>query len=106
MLYPRYYFTLLPRILSSAFLLLLVASVICISSLAQQPADLERKAENPVGAAGQERKSLLNMGWMATRPKAVIKARPNGGAEPTGENKSEHQCDPASVSCGIAKVEV
>src|SRR5262249_37485632 len=106
MLYPRYYFTLLPRILSSAFLLLLVASVICISSLAQQPADLERKAENPVDAAEQERKSLLNMGWMATPPKAVIKARPNGGAERNVEIKSEEQYDQGNVTVAIGKVEV
>src|SRR6266540_1663675 len=36
MLYPRHYFTLLPRILSSALLPALVVSVICVSSLAQQ----------------------------------------------------------------------
>lgn len=106
MLYPRYYFTLLPRILSSAFLPVLVASVICVSSQAQQPADLERKVENPVDAAEQERKSLLNMGWMATPPKAVIKARPNGGAERNVEIKSEEQYDQGNVTVAIGKVEV
>jgi LPS-assembly protein len=106
MLYPRYYFTLLPRILSSAFLPALVTSVICTSSLAQQPANLERKVENPVSAAEGERKSLLNMGWTVAPPKAVVKDRPNGGAERNVEIKSEEQYDQGNVTVAIGKVEV
>ena len=91
MLYPRYHFTYLPRILSSALLPALLVSVICVSSQAQQLAPLERKVESPSGAAEEERKSLLNMGWTTPPPKAVVRARPNGGSEREVEIKAEDQ---------------
>lgn len=76
MLYSKYHFTLLPRILLSTFLPVLLASVICVSSRAQQPMNLEKKAETPIVTAEGERKSLRNMGWVVAPPKAVIKAQP------------------------------
>ena len=80
MLYPRYYFTLLSRILSSALLPALVVCAICVSSQAQQLAPLERKVESGAGAKDEESKSLSNMGWTLAPPKVLIKARPEGGA--------------------------
>src|SRR5262245_18650588 len=106
MLYPRYYFTRSPRILSSAFLAALVASVICVSSRAQQPANFERKVENPISAAEEETKSLRNMGWMVAPPKAMVKARPDGGAERKVEIKSEEQYEQGNVTVATGKVEV
>lgn len=102
MLYLKYHFTLLPRILLSV----LVASVIYVSSRAQQPAKLERKVENPIDAAEEERKSLRNMGWMVAPPKSLISDRPNGGAEREVEIKSEEQYEQGNVTVAIGKVEV
>lgn len=116
MLYPRNYFTLLSRILSSAILPTLVASVICVSSRAQQPMNLERKVETPIiatpgsaapgSAADDERKSLLNMGWLAMPPIAIIKAQPDGGAERKVEIKSEEQYEQGNVTVAIGDVQV
>src|SRR5437899_10775168 len=105
MLYPRYYFTQLPRILSSVFLPVLLAGVICVSSRAQQPADLERKAENPIDAAEQEKKSILNMGWAVAPPKATITARPNGRGERNVEIIAEKQDREGKVVVATGKVE-
>lgn len=106
MLYPRYHFTHLTRILSSALLSTLVVSVICVSSRAQQLTPLERKAESPSDASEEERKSLLNMGWMTPPPKAVVRARPNGGAEREVEIKAEDQHGEGNVVVAIGRVEV
>src|SRR5215470_14407069 len=105
MLYPRYHFTLLPRILSSALLPALVVSAICVSSRAQQLAPLERKVESGAGAE-EERKSLSNMGWTLAPPKVVIKARPEGGAGRNVEIKAEDQHDEGNVVVAIGRVEV
>src|SRR5262245_17303898 len=104
MLYPRHYFTLLPRTLSSALLPALVVSLICISSPAQQLTPLERKVESGAGAA-EESKSLGNMGWTLAPPKVVIKARPEGG-ERSVEIKAEDQQDVGNVVVAIGRVEV
>src|SRR5215510_10046282 len=104
MLYLRHYFTLLPRILSSALLPTLVVSVICVSSPAQQLAPLERKVESGAGAA-EERKSLSSMGWTLAPPKVVIKARPEGG-ERNVVIKAEDQQDEGNVVVAIGRVEV
>jgi LPS-assembly protein len=104
MLYPRYYFTRLPRILSSALLPALVVSAICVSSRAQQLAPLERKVESGAGAE-EERRSLSNMGWTLAPPKVVIKARPDGG-ERIAEIKAEYQYDQGNVTVAIGRVEV
>jgi LPS-assembly protein len=85
MFYPRYYFTLLPRILSSALLPALVVSVFCVSLRAQRLVILERKVESGAGAAEEEMKSLGKMGWMLAPPKEVIKARADGGDERPAE---------------------
>jgi LPS-assembly protein len=106
MLYPRYHFTYLPRILSSALLPALLVSVICVSSQAQQLAPLERKVESPNGAAEEERKSLLNMGWTTPPPKAVVNARPNGGAGRDVEIKAEDQQGVGNVIVATGRVEV
>jgi LPS-assembly protein len=106
MLYPRYHFTYLPRILSSALLPALLVSVICVSSQAQQLAPLERKVESPSGASEEERKSLLNMGWTTPPPKAVVRARPNGGAERDVEIKAEDQQGVGNVIVATGRVEV
>ncbi len=106
MLYSKYHLTLLPRILLSALLPVLAMSVMCVSSRAQQPANLERKVENPIGAAEEERKSLRNMGWMAAPPKSLISDQPNGGAERKVEIKSEEQYEQGNVIVAIGKVEV
>src|SRR5262245_14227183 len=104
MLYPRHYFTLLPRILSSALLPALVVSAICVSSRAQQLAPIERKIESGAGAE-EERKSLSNMGWTLAPPKVVIKARPEGG-ERIAVIKAEYQYDQGNVTVAIGRVEV
>src|SRR5262245_12375439 len=106
MLYPRYHFNHLPRILSSALLPVLLVSVICVSSRAQQLEPLERKVESPGGAAEEERKSLSNMGWTTPPPKAVVLARPNGGAERNVEIKAENQYEQGNVVVAIGRVEV
>jgi LPS-assembly protein len=106
MLYPRYHFTYLPRILSSALLPALLLSVICVSSQAQQLAPLERKVESPNGAAEEDRKSLLNMGWTTPPPKAVVRARPNGGAEREVEIKAEDMHGVGNVTVATGRVEV
>src|SRR5262245_22490629 len=106
MLYPRYYFTLLPRILSSALLPALVVSAICVSSRAQQLAPVERKVESGSSAAAEEKKSLGNMGWTLAPPKVVIKARPEGRAERNVEIKAEDQHDEGNVVVAIGRVEV
>jgi LPS-assembly protein len=93
MLYPTYFFTLSPRIFLSAILPALLASMICVSSLAQEPANLERKVDNPAAAAGDEKKSLLNMGWIAPPPKAIVSAKPDGGAERKVDIIAENQWD-------------
>src|SRR5262245_12602365 len=104
MLYPRHYFTLLPRTLSSTLLLAIVVSAICVSSPAQQLAPLEKKVESGPGAE-EERKSLSNMGWTLAPPKVVIKARPDGG-ERIAEIKAEYQYDQGNVTVAIGRVEV
>jgi LPS-assembly protein len=108
MLYPnpRYYFTLLPRILSSALLPILVVSVICVSSRAQQMASTERKVESSAITEEEGRKSLGNMGWMLAPPKAVIKARTDGGAERQVEIKSEEQYEQGNVTVAVGNVHV
>src|SRR5262245_59630672 len=78
MFHPKHYFTLLPRLSSSILLPALVVSMICVSSRAQEPANLEKKAETPVEAPAEEKKSLLKLGWASPPPKAVINARPDG----------------------------
>src|SRR5262245_61145714 len=106
MLYPTYYFTLLPRILlSSALLPALVVSAICVSSRAQQLPPIERKVESGVGAKEEERKSLINMGWTLAPPIVVIKARPEGG-ERNVVIKAEDQQDEGNVVVAIGRVEV
>src|SRR5262245_18908994 len=104
MLYPKHYFTLLPRTLSSTLLPALVVSAICVSSRAQQLAPIERKIESGAGAE-EERKSLSNMGWTLAPPKVVIKARPEGG-ERNVEIKAEDQHDEGNVVVAIGRVEV
>jgi LPS-assembly protein len=104
MLYPRHYFTLLPRILSSALLPAFVVSLICVSSPAQQLAPLERKVDSGAGAA-EETKSLSSMGWTLAPPKVVIKARSEGG-ERNVEIKAEDQHDEGNVVVAIGRVEV
>jgi LPS-assembly protein len=106
MLYPRYHFTLLPRILLSALLPALVVSAICVSSRAQQLAPLERKVESGAGAKEEERKSLINMGWTLAPPKVVIKAQPEGGGERNVEIKALDQHDEGNVVVAIGRVEV
>jgi len=105
MLYPRYYFTLLPQILSSALLPILVVSAICVSSRAQQLAPLERKVESGSSAATEEKKSLSNMGWITPPPKVVISPRPNGGSEREVVIKAEDQQDEGNVVVAIGRVE-
>src|SRR5262245_26534492 len=108
MLYPnpRYYFTHLLRILSSALLPTLIMSVICVSSRAQQMASTERKVESGVIAEAEEdRKSLGNKGWMLAPPKAVIKARTDGG-ERQVEIKSEEQYEQGNVTVAVGNVHV
>src|SRR5215475_12221878 len=106
MLYQRYHFTLLLRILSSALLPALVVSAICVSSRAQQLAPIEGKVESGAGAKEEERKSLSNMGWTLAPPKVVIKARPEGGGERNVEIKAEDQHDEGNVVVAIGRVEV
>src|SRR5262245_62719227 len=108
MLYPnpRYYFTHLPRILSSALLPTRIMSVICVSSRAQQMASTERKVESgAIAEAEEERKSLGNKGWMLAPPKAVIKARTDGG-ERQVEIKSEEQYEQGNVTVAVGNVHV
>src|SRR5215510_11415463 len=108
MLYPnpRYYFTHLPRILSSALLPTLIMSVICVSSRAQQMASTERKVESgAIAEAEEERKSLGNKGWMLAPPKAVIKARTDGHV-PQVEIKSEEQYEQGNVTVAVGNVHV
>ncbi|HZF39245.1 MAG TPA: putative LPS assembly protein LptD [Blastocatellia bacterium] len=81
-------------------------SVICVSSRAQQPANLERKAENPIDGAGEERKSLLNMGWVNPPPKAVISVRPDGGGKRDVNIVSDEQYDQGNVTVAIGNVRV
>src|SRR5215510_16434033 len=106
MLYSRYYFTLLPRILSSALLPALGGRAICVSSRAQQLAPLERKVESVAGAKEEERKSLINMGWTLAPPKVVIKAQPEGGGERNVEIKALDQQDEGNVVVAIGRVVV
>jgi LPS-assembly protein len=106
MLYPRYHFTHLPRILYSALLPALLVSVICVSSQAQQLAPLDRKVESPSDVAEEDRKSLLNMGWPTPPPKAVVRARPNGGVEREVEIKAEDQHGEGNVIVATGRVEV
>jgi len=80
--------------------------VICVSSRAQQLEPLERKVESPSGAAEEEKKSLLNMGWTTPPPKVVVRARPNGGAEREVEIKAEDQYGEGNVVVAIGRVEV
>ncbi|HEV2664666.1 MAG TPA: putative LPS assembly protein LptD, partial [Blastocatellia bacterium] len=46
------------------------------------------------------------MGWMVAPPKAMIKARPDGGAERNVEIKSEEQYEQGNVTVATGKVEV
>src|SRR5262245_31872578 len=105
MLYQRYHFTLLPRILLSALLSTLVVSAISVSSWAQQLPPLERKVESVAGAKEEEKKSLINMGWTLAPPIVVIKARPEGG-ERNVVIKAEDQQDEGNVVVAIGRVEV
>jgi LPS-assembly protein len=106
MLYPRYHFTYFPRIPLSALLPVLLVSVICVPSRAQELAPLERKVESPSGVAEEDKKSLLNMGWTTPPPKVVVRARPNGGAEREVEIKAEDQYGEGNVVVAIGRVEV
>lgn len=106
MLYPRYYFTYFPRIPLSALLPVLLVSVICVPSRAQELAPLERKVESPSGAPEEDKKSLLNLGWTTPPPKVVVRARPNGGAEREVEIKAEDQYGEGNVVVAIGRVEV
>ncbi|MGH9752722.1 MAG: LPS-assembly protein LptD [Blastocatellia bacterium] len=80
--------------------------MICVSSLAQQPAPLERKIETPIAAAEGESKSLRNMGWIVAPPKSLISDQPNGGAERKVEIKSEEQYEQGNVTVAIGNVQV
>src|SRR5215475_8342287 len=104
MLYQRYHFTLLPRILLSALLSTLVVSASSVSSRAQQLPPLERKVESGAGAKEEEKKSLINMGWTLAPPIVVIKARPEGG-ERNVVIKAEDQQDEGNVVVAIGRVE-
>src|SRR5262245_7642202 len=75
MLYTRYLLARLPRILWSAPLPVYLLITLCVSSQAQQPLNIEKKVENPLGAAEEERKSIRN-----TRPvaKLTVVAQQNG----------------------------
>ena len=77
MLYPSHLLARLPQILWFALLpvFLIVVSVGRIQ--AQQPGSVEKKVENPIGAAEEERKSVRNI---TPAPKLTIIAQSNGGA--------------------------
>src|SRR5262245_24615557 len=105
MLYPRYYFTLLPRFLSPILLPALVVSAICVSSLAQQLTPLERKAESGASATAEEKKSLGNLRGTPPPSITVISARPNSGGERNVLIKAEDQQDEGNVVVAIGRVE-
>ncbi|HEX5080518.1 MAG TPA: LPS assembly protein LptD [Blastocatellia bacterium] len=106
-----YHFTQLPRILLSALLPILVASVVSVSSQAQQPAAPERKVEPPVhtgpGASPEEeRKNLINMGWAVAPPKTIISPRPDGKPRRDVDIFSEEQYEQGNVTVAIGNVRV
>jgi LPS-assembly protein len=110
-----YHFTLLPRIFLSALLPILVVSVISVSSRAQQPADLEKKVENPAHTApvpkppnpDDKKKSVINnMGWNVAPPKTVINSRPDGRAERNVYINAENQNRDGNVGIATGRVEV
>jgi LPS-assembly protein len=67
---------------------------------------MDRKAEPPVYAPDEEKKSLINMGWSVAPPKAVINVRPDGRAERKVEIKAEEQHEQGNVVIAIGSVEV
>jgi LPS-assembly protein len=81
-------------------------SVICVSSRAQQLEPIERKVESPSGAAEEEKKSLLSLGWTTPPPKVIISGRANGGFERNVEIKAENQYEQGNVVVAIGRVEV
>src|SRR5215475_1964265 len=99
-----YYFTRLQRIFLSVFLSAFLASALCVSSYAQQPDSAERKVENPIAAANEERKPSLrteppspHKAIITAKPdgdKAVITAKPDGSPERPVEIESEEQDRP------------
>jgi len=58
MLYTRYLLASLPRIFWSALLPAYLLITLCVSAQAQQPSNTEKKVENPIGAAEDERKTI------------------------------------------------
>jgi LPS-assembly protein len=107
MFHPTYYFILLPRTFLSILLPTLLASAICVTSRAQEPSNNERKAENSGALATEEKKSLLNMGWMSPPPKAIINApKPDGRPERKVAITSEKQDRDGNVFIAIGDVHI
>src|SRR5688572_6203459 len=106
MRHSTYCFTQLPRFFLSILLPVLVASVICASSRAQQPTDIERKGEQAAYPADEEKRSLINMKWSVAPPKAVINGRPDGRSERKVEINSEEQYEQGNVTVAIGNVRV
>jgi LPS-assembly protein len=78
--------------------------VVCVSSQAQQPSTIEKKVENPIGAAEAERKSLHNP---QPATKLSIVALPNGAAaERKVDIKSVKQEEQGNVLVATGDVQV
>src|SRR5215510_12247625 len=77
MLYPSHLLARLPQILRFALLPVFFIVVSVGRVQAQQPGSVEKKVDNPIGAAEEERKSVRNI---TPAPKLTIIAQSNGGA--------------------------
>src|SRR5262245_554643 len=89
MLYTRYLLARSPRIFWSALLPVYLLITVCVSSQAQTPSNIEKKVENPIGAAEDERKSVRNA---TSASRMTIVAQQNGvTAERTVKITSDDQ---------------
>src|SRR5262249_38173345 len=78
MLYLSHFLARLPQILLSAILPVFLFIVVSVERVqAQQQGSVEKKVDNPIGAAEEERKSIRNN---VPAAKLTIIAQPNGGA--------------------------
>ncbi|MGH9768701.1 MAG: LPS assembly protein LptD [Blastocatellia bacterium] len=99
MLYLRFLLAGFPQIFLSVFLLIVACGA---RAQAQQPENIEKKVENPIGAAEEQKKSLRQNG----PTKVTVIAQPNGDNKREVEIKSETQQEQGNVVVATGNVQV
>ncbi len=103
MLYLRYLLAGLTQVVLPVILpVILLGLVFLPSALAQQPENIEKKIENPIGAAEEQKKSLRQTG----PARVTIIAQPSSGNDRKVEIKSEKQQEEGNVVIATGDVQV